>query len=78
VKDLGPGPVPELEPGPWAGRKVALASAIASPESFERSAEEVGLTVLEHLKLRDHAILGKAAVMRLMSRAASAGARPSW
>ena len=59
---------------PWAGRKVALASAIASPESFERSAREIGLTVLEHLRLRDHAVLGNAAMMQLMSRAAIAGA----
>lgn len=67
-------PVPGGGPGTWSGRKVALASATASADSFARTAARLGLVAVLHLALRDHTRLGPRCLRRLAGQALARGA----
>jgi tetraacyldisaccharide 4'-kinase len=65
-------PAQTTDPAALAGREVVLVSAIAGPERFRRTAEDLGWVVRRHVAFRDHHVFTAAELKEIAETARDA------
>jgi tetraacyldisaccharide 4'-kinase len=68
--EMGTAPGNTISPAEYAGKHVVLLSAIANPERFKKTAEELGWLVKHHAIFRDHHVLTDKELKDIADRAA--------